>query len=199
MADPVIRLDKSKPFSTVHGERMPDDPHYKVHYWQGGRLNGKTVQLPFDSQGELVADDNRNAAYAGTGQDSKGNVVPVTYQPLYTPLMRAFLKAKTDRIAQIAQPAKDAPVLEEDGDKADATADDLGGQADDEVNFVSWLKGEAEYPTDLLRKAARKRFGKNYLAIKPDLIVDLVLDEKIVPEDQVCVALKRYLPQSVAA
>lgn len=177
MADPVIRLDKSKPHGTVHGERMPEDPHYKVAYWQGGRLNGKAVQLPFDVHGELVLDDGKATPFQGAGQDSKGNVIPVTYQPLYTPLMREFLAAKTKRAAAVAVQA--GPVIEEDGEP-DPLADDLASAPDDEVNFASWLKGEANYAPRLLRDAARKRYGTQYPDIYPQLVIDLVYDHKVV-------------------
>lgn len=181
MADPVIRLDKTKPHGTVHGERMPDDPHYKVAYWQGGRLNGKSIQLPFDVHGELVIDDGRTVPFTGTGQDSKGNVIPVTYQPLYSPLMREFLAAKMKRAAQVSTTAE--PVLEVDGEPD--PSDDLASAPDDEVNFASWLKGEANYAPRLLRDAARKRYGTQYPDIYPHLVIDLVFDHKVVAASEV--------------
>lgn len=185
MADPVIRLDKSKPHGTVHGERMPDDPHYKVAFWQGGRLNGKAVQLPFDVHGELVPDDGKTAIFKGTGQDAKGNTIPVDYHPLYAPLMREFLKAKTERIRQVAAPAPGGAILELDGDKGHGADELESAPADDEINFVSWLKGEANYPPGLLRDAARKRFGTQYPDIYPHLVIDLVFDHKLVPQGEV--------------
>lgn len=45
---PVVRLDKSKDFSTVHGERLKDDRHAKVFYYQDG--------LPFGADERLIAD-----------------------------------------------------------------------------------------------------------------------------------------------
>lgn len=44
----VVRLDRSRDYSTIHGERRPDDPHHAVHFYQYG--------LPFDAHGELIAD-----------------------------------------------------------------------------------------------------------------------------------------------
>src|SRR4051812_39126812 len=35
MSEPILRLDRSKPFSECRGERTPNDPHYRVAYWQG--------------------------------------------------------------------------------------------------------------------------------------------------------------------
>lgn len=48
MTDAVVTLDRSKAFSTVHGERTPGDPHYGVHFFQDG--------LPFNAGGELMMD-----------------------------------------------------------------------------------------------------------------------------------------------
>lgn len=44
----IVRIDRSRTHSTVHGERQPGDPHAKVFFYQDG--------LPFNSQGELIED-----------------------------------------------------------------------------------------------------------------------------------------------
>src|SRR2546429_444017 len=67
MAEPVIRLDQSRAYSENRGEMRPDDPHYRVAFFQGEPLkvirNGKpatiAVTLPFDAQGDLVPDDGK--------------------------------------------------------------------------------------------------------------------------------------------
>jgi hypothetical protein len=45
---PQLRMDGSKYFSTVHGERPPGDPLQHVHFYQDG--------LPFDAGRVLLAD-----------------------------------------------------------------------------------------------------------------------------------------------
>jgi hypothetical protein len=45
---PVARMDKSMPYGEVHGERVPDDRHANVHFFQNG--------LPFNAQGVLLHD-----------------------------------------------------------------------------------------------------------------------------------------------
>lgn len=47
-ADVVVKLDHTKDFATVHGERAPDDPSYGICYMQNG--------LPFDAEESLLAD-----------------------------------------------------------------------------------------------------------------------------------------------
>lgn len=41
-----VRMDKSRSFATVHGERAPGDAHAKIHFFQDG--------LPFDSEGVML-------------------------------------------------------------------------------------------------------------------------------------------------
>ena len=48
MADPKVRMDRSRDFSSIHGERSPSDRHAMVHFYQD--------RLPFDAQGFLIPD-----------------------------------------------------------------------------------------------------------------------------------------------
>lgn len=48
MAEPKVRMDRSRDYSTIHGERTPGDRHAAVHFYQDG--------LPFDSQGVLIVE-----------------------------------------------------------------------------------------------------------------------------------------------
>lgn len=57
----IVRLDRSRDHSTIHGERRPDDLHYNVYFYQYG--------LPFDAHGilidnhpEIEADPRKKAA-----------------------------------------------------------------------------------------------------------------------------------------
>lgn len=50
----IVRLDKTRDHSTIHGERRPGDPHHAVHFYQYG--------LPFDAHGILIADHPEIAA-----------------------------------------------------------------------------------------------------------------------------------------
>lgn len=184
MPDVVIRLDKSKPFSENLGEMAPDDPLYRVRFWQGQKVKGHMVLLPFDAHGNLVPDDGKTTPFQGMGPDGK----PLTYHPLYSDAMRALVESKTKKAAAVAKAA------DEDDEEAEA------GEASDpveDVNLESWLRGEARYEPHLLRKAARARFGKNYGDLK-EMVVELVLDEKIVPEAEVCAKLAVYLPAKAA-
>ena len=61
MPEPVIQLDRSKPFSECRGERTPDDPHYRVHFFQVYKVGRDQIQLPFDGNGELIAAPDEDA------------------------------------------------------------------------------------------------------------------------------------------
>ena len=54
------------------------------------------------------------------------------------------------------------------------------------VDFAAWLRGEVSYPPWLLRQAASMYFGVKYFSAPtvPELMVGLVRDEKVVPEQQ---------------
>lgn len=47
MATPVVRLDRSRPYSTVHGERSASDRHANVFFYQD--------KLPFGADGTVLA------------------------------------------------------------------------------------------------------------------------------------------------
>lgn len=174
-----IRLDRSKYFSNAIGDRLPDDPHYRVAHMQGG--------LPFDIDGVLVPDDGKTGPWQSLNADNK----PVMHHPLYNEKMRAVVKQRTERLNKQAE-SPDAPLeIDANSDENDRMA------ASDDVNLESWLRGEIQYQSWKLFAAGRKRFGKVYTQLKT-LVEDLVLDEKIVPEDQCCPGVRAYLDNKAA-
>lgn len=184
---PVIRMDPSKTYSECRGERAQDDPHYKVHFWQAYRVGKNKVLLPFDAQGVLVADDNKTEPYAGIAEGK-----PVMHLPLYSKEMRALVATLIDRLSGGAAEAEA---------EAEDTTLEVGGGTDpdagDIVNFASWLRGEVQYEPFQLKAAAKTRFSRVYTQIS-QMVVDLVLDEKVVAENEVCTALAKYLPPRAA-
>ncbi len=189
MTEPVVRLDRSKTFSENRGEMTPEDPFYRVRYMQGGTLidNGKrhTVLLPFDSNGDLVPDD-RKGPYKG--RDAEGK--EVTFKPLWNDRMRKYLQAKLKRASQTAmQPSE--PTIDDGapGEEIDPLGPAIEGE---DVNLVAWLKGEASHEPHEIRTAVRKRYGRTHGRIS-DLVVDLVFDEHLVPEAEVCAELRQHL------
>lgn len=184
MTDAVIRLDRSKTFSECRGERAPDDPHYRVHFWQGRMVGREMVLLPFDSQGELVPDDNKTEFW--DGKDTEGK--PVRHFPLYNKPMRDLLDRMKKRQTAVADKAETVDELE---------LQDNPDTASEDVNFVSYLRGEARYEWPLLQAAAKKRFHRIFQS-KKQMIEDLVMDEKIVTEAELSPEFVKLLPARAA-
>lgn len=180
-----ITLDRSRPFSECRGERTTEDPYYHVAWFQGGQLKkGKIVLLPFDAQGNLVPDDKKEGSWKGTNVEDK----PVTYYPLWTQDMRDYLAMKEKRAEAVAART------EEEDDVENLSTEELS----EEVNFGAWLRGQAKYEWPLIQAAAKKRFGRIFNS-KKQLVEDLVIDEKVVPEAEVAAEFKKYLPDGAGA
>lgn len=164
-SNPVIRMDKSKRFSEVRGERRPNDPHYGVHFMQNG--------LPFDAGGILMRDDGKTKPWEELDPDGK----KVEHHPLYSPDMREKVERMKARMQKNA-PAQEPEEVNEHSDQEEREA------AADEVNIESWLRGEIEYEPWMLYAAVKKRFSRNHTKLR-DLVVDMVEDERLVPEELV--------------
>ena len=168
---PLVRLDKSKHYSSIHGERTPDDPMYHVHFWQGG--------LPFDATGILVPDVGPDKPFPGVVEGKS-----ITFQPLYTPEMRGMVERRIARMLRSNQQA-----IEEA--KLDTPPEPTVDPAED-VNFESFLRGEVNFPFESLQRAYFQRFHKRHQRVR-HIIEDLIYEEKIVPEDQVHQKIMRML------
>ena len=176
-------MDRTKrpPPSTVHGDRAPDDPQYRVAYWHQG--------LPYDAHEVLVPPDEKAGGepWDVLMDNGDGTQKRVRYQPLYDKRTLGLLNKLKDRLTRVAE--KPSELVEDEV----ATPAPQPAQDDaDEVNFVSFLRGEAKYTFAKLRDAFKKRFHRHYDNL-PDLVQDLILDEKILPEDQVAEQYLRLL------
>lgn len=160
-AKPEIKLDRSKRFSTVHGDRTPNDPHYAVHFWQAG--------LPFDVNGNLVPDDSGKELVTDDTFDD-GRVI--RYKHLWNDAMRTLRDRRTARIGKLQADAEEAAELQE---REDLTSD---------VNLEAWAKGEVQYLSAVLFNAAKARFGKHYTT-QAQLLHDLIYEEELIREEEV--------------
>lgn len=131
MAKPLLRMDSTRAFSTVHGERAPDDPHAGIHFYQDG--------LPFGADEVYVEDrlDDKN--------DRDGKLRAMVERRL-----RKLEGMQTSADAEAEAAAGDPPMP---GAKANAS------EADD-VNLVAWARGEAQYLFGTVRDAIRKRYSQ---------------------------------------
>lgn len=164
---PKLRMDRSRPYGEVHGERAPGDVHANVHFFQDN--------MPFDAQGLLVYD-------AITDDEVK--------------------KVADRKLKKLS--SKDAPAeVEDDGDgdddnDASPSSTDAASAASvtpGDVNLESWLRGEANYQWSKITKVVRERYHQN-ISKQADMVAFLVLDEKVIPENQVAADLMALLPKA---
>lgn len=195
---PEIRLDDSRPFSTVHGERNPGDPHYYVHFMQGG--------LPFGADKTLVPDDGKDAPWREAIEREDGTTRQVIHMPLYTKDMRAKVERMVKKLAarMVQRPVNRAQVQNQDMEDDDEVAGpDEMTFGPDEINLISWLRGEIDYPPNEIFAACKKRFNKVF-STKRAVIEDLVYDRNppLIQEAELSPALLAILdapPAQVAA
>jgi hypothetical protein len=131
-ATPQVRMDKSRTFATVHGDRLAGDTHQNVHFYQDG--------LPFDAKGMLVADHPE----------------VVSNDKLMALVERKMKKAqKAAPVENLTAPAGDGDDDEVDGDSDDG---DKAG-ADEPINLSSWARGEQKLEWQLVTNAIGQRFS----------------------------------------
>ncbi|MET4187617.1 hypothetical protein ABIB86_000434 [Bradyrhizobium sp. JR1.7] len=158
-----LRMDRSKPFGTVHGERQPGDLHQNTHFFQDG--------MPFDAHGLLIYE---------AIEDPKIKAL-------------ADRKLKKLPAAKPAAEGDDDGAGDDDSDNDTGGDDTPpASSSPEEVNLESWLRGEASYPWFAITKAVRERHSNN-ISRQPEMVEFLVRDLKIIPEDQVAADLRKYL------
>jgi hypothetical protein len=154
-----LRMDRSRPFGTIHGERTPGDKYALAHFSQDG--------IFFDAQGlhidELVEDDK----------------------------VRALVDR---RLKKSSKPAADGDAGGSDETDTDPAETKPAGSdsAPEDVNLEAWLRGEAKYPWFAITKRVRERYSQN-ISKQVDMIEFLVMDEKVIPIDQLDPALAELL------
>jgi hypothetical protein len=165
-------------------------------YWQGGKMGGHVILLPFDAQDNLIDDDGRTEPFDGMGLDKNGNPITVKYQPLYSKPMRQYLEAKLKKLrAQEEQRSKADELGFEDDAENEDFADSLGATPGGGVDLAAWLKGEQRYQPHQIRNAVRDKFHKNVAAQSiSQIVVDLVLDENVIEESALAPHFAKMLP-----
>lgn len=175
-------MDRSRDFSTVHGERGPDDRHSAVHYYQDG--------LPYDAEG-LCLDDHPEMTAGGKLGDKK--------RALFAKKLAVAIK----RGKAVVPKPKRQPRLDEDGDEiegsfiGDDEEGDGEGQGEGEggdgagdnepevnnVNLEAWARGEQKYRFNEVTQRIAALYKKR-VANKQDAIIFLV-EERVVSKGNV--------------
>lgn len=132
---PQVRMDKSRTFSTIHGDRLDGDAHQFVHFYQDG--------LPFDAKGILIPDHP---------------------DVLKDPKLQALAERKMEKAAKSKPVARKPEADGLAGDDVDETedgdvdGDDDGAGDDDPINLTDWAQGKQKLEWQLVTNAIAQRF-----------------------------------------
>lgn len=151
MAPPRVRMDRTRSFSTIHGDRGPSDPHYGMAYRQDG--------IPCDAEGYFMF-DHPDMRRPGRDGDHARKMAEKH-------IARALKQAAK---APPPKPAKAADDEDFDGDEAEGL--DAENEDDDllpPVSLGAWLRGDQEATwNDVSQEIARtykKRIAKTEDAV----------------------------------
>lgn len=147
---PMVRMDRSRDFATVTGERTPDSVHHALHFIQNG--------LPFDSEGILIPDHVFFEPEKGNKPSKQG----------------AILRERADKLIQRAAKAARPRVEGEPPPEGEEDGDGDKGPA----NLEAWARGEARVPWQEVSQAIARRFSRR-VSSRRDAI-DLLLVERVV-------------------
>lgn len=159
VAPPRVRMDRSRAFATVNGDRAPGDRHAQVFFIQDG--------IPADAGGFFIF-DHPDMARKGPDGDKARKMAE-----------RKIKKA----LAQQAKEPQRAAVTDEDEDE---DADDTETEAEDDllepINLESWLRGEQQVEWQEVTQEIARRYKKRIAKIKD--AVEFLVSEGVVPKAQ---------------
>lgn len=128
---PVVRMDRSRAFGTVMGERTPDSEHHALHFIQNG--------LPFDSEGVLITD---HVFFEADKQHP--SKLALALRERAEKLIQKASKSAQPRIE--GEPAPDGEEIEE--------------KQEGPANLEAWARGEVRVEWQEVSQAIAKRFGR---------------------------------------
>lgn len=168
---PKVRMDRSRAYATVHGERGPADRYAAVQFIQDG--------LPFDAQGFCII-DHPDIQKPGPEGDK----------------LRATLERKLKKAAALKakeRPRPTAPAEGDDDDEATASADEDEGDDDElePINLEAWLRGEQDVEWQEVTQEVARRYKKRIAKIED--AVDFLVSEGVVPKAQLRAKFKKMV------
>ncbi len=171
---PKIRMDKSRAYAEVHGDRPPGDRHSGVHFYQDG--------LPHDAQGFLILD---HSDYEGTDPEA------VKRRATAEKKVRKFLaQSEKKRAAAVAEGGPDYPrgvEAIEAGDEDEENEDD----AAEPINLSAWARGEQQVEWQEITQEIARRYKKRIASIAD--AIPFLVKEGVCPPDQIAKKFKKYL------
>jgi len=164
VAPPRVRMDRSRAYASVTGDRVPGDRHAAVFFIQDG--------IPADSEGYFIF-DHPDMLRKGKDGDKARQAAE-----------RKIKKA----LAQQAKAPQRAPRAEDDDDESEGRADrdeDEGDDGDDllePINLEAWLRGEQ----DVEWQEVTQEIARRYKVRKSNIAdaVEFLVKEGVVPKAQ---------------
>lgn len=170
---PRVRMDKSRSFSTIHGDRPPGDPHHGVMFVQDG--------IPCDAEGYFLF-DHPDMLKKGPEGDKR----------------RKMAEKHIKRAAAMAARAKPKPApraADEDFDDQDPNAVDDDEDDDDgllpPVSLAAWLRGEQQVVWNDVSQEIARTYKRRISKIE-DAVAFLV-KEGVVPPNEVQKKYQRFV------
>lgn len=161
----TLKMDKSRPFATVHGDREANDTHVRVSFFQDG--------LPFDAAGNLVLSVIENDQKLLDLARRKSSKFKSNAQP----------QEETSVVSAPPPPQLLADESYDDVDSEGAEAqdpDDVSQGDIDAINLTEWAKGNIKYSWFKVRDAFRQRYSINVSSAND--AIDFLLSEGVVSE-----------------
>lgn len=147
----VVHMDRSRDYATVHGDRMPNDPHLNVHFYQNG--------LPFNAAGILVQD------HPEILNDEKKQAK----------VARLIKKAE---MLRAAAPGNDADDEDRDDDDRDEDEDEDRENEPAPINLVKWAAGEQKVQWQQVSDAVTRKLSKRPVSKRDAL--EMLIEQRVV-------------------
>jgi hypothetical protein len=171
VAPPKVRMDKSRAFSTIHGDRVPGDPHCGVMYYQDG--------IPVDAEGYFIFDHPDMNKPGAAGEK-----------------LRKAAAKKIERQLKIDAKKPPKPVrAESEDDEEDVDAEGEGDKEEEElldaVSLDAWLRGEQEVEWNDVSQEIARRYKKRIAKIGD--AVEFLVKEGVVSKPQLRKAFQKFV------
>lgn len=147
----IPRMDKSRDFSTVHGDMNPGNPDAAVNFVQDG--------LPFNAAGRLILDHH----------------TILESEKLQAKVEKLLVKAQK---AAAANPGDELDDDEIERLESELDDDDEDGDEPEIVNLVSWAAGQKEYPWQHVTDRIAAKHGRR--ATNKKQAIEILLEEKVI-------------------
>lgn len=161
---PKVRMDRSRAYATIHGERGPGDRHAGIQFIQDG--------IPADASGHFVF-DHPDMAEPGPEGDKRRRAAE---RKLKKAVALQAKQPKSLRAADDGQNDDEADRAESE-DEEDAKDDEL-----DPINLEAWLRGEQQVEWQEVTQEIARRYKRRISKLE-DAVAFLVR-EGVVPRAQ---------------